>query len=100
MADALKRSSFQNCDGKDQNPSRDCDPNYFENRSIECVDDLYEIRDPFGIFHWIRRRTMIEVRPIQQKQSRMSWVSLRVGIALISKLLCTAAIALWTRVFH
>jgi hypothetical protein len=86
MAGAPNSSNFQK--------SSNCQ-NCFENRSIVCVEDQYEIKDPFGVFRWIRRRTMIEDRPIQQKQSWMSWVLLKTSIALIVKILWTKATTLW-----
>ena len=107
MADALKRSSFQNGNDKDQkknSPVPKFGPDCFENRSIESVDKRYEIKDPLGIFRLTShtQRETLKVHPTQPKQSWVPWIALRVGIALFAKLLWTAAvaIALWLRNFH
>ena len=104
MADALKRSSFQNGNDKDQkknSPSPKFGPG-FENRSIESVDKWYEIKDPFGIFRLTShtQQEILKVHPTQPKQSWVLWIALRVGIAIFAKLLWTAAIALLLRNFY
>jgi hypothetical protein len=104
MADALKRSSFQNGNDKDQKKNSPL-PKFgpgFENRSIESVDNWYEIKDPFGIFRLTShtQREIFKVHPTQPKQSWVLWIALRVGIAIFVKLLWTAAIALLLRNFY